>query len=733
MNSLKTALALAAFAIPSFADNDVFIVVDQFGYRPGDSKVAVLRDPEIGFDSLLSYTPGTSISVIDSSSGNVVYSGVAVPHNDGSVDTASGDRIWWFDFSKVSEAGTYFVRDDSDTTKRSFKFQIREDVYNDVLKAAARMLFYQRVGFAKEAKYAGEEWADAASHTQDVSARLFTDSTNASLERDVSGGWYDAGDYNKYTDWNGNYIEELLDAYFERPKAFTDDYNIPESGNGVPDILDEVKWGLDHLLRLLNDDGSVISVIGESQVKNDGSAATPPSTASGRTYYGAPSATATYSAAKAFAYGVKAARIFWGEEYAATLEASAKKAFAWAEANQDSLFFNNDANYGTKGLAAGQQEAKNDANESSVCVRLHNRVNAALRLYELTGDANYKKIFEDNYESFPLIRGWGDSYRYEQHMTFLRYYAYADADETIKQKIEDKIISLMNKSTDFAGAYAVDGYRAFSRDYNWGSNSHKSSYGILFKRLAELKIPGIDADAYGDMAEGYVHYIHGVNPFGMVYMSNMASYGASKSVSMIYHKWFDVSSSKWGSVKEGSFGPAPGYVPGGANSNYAWDSCCDEGETGCGSKANHELCYSQEIPVGEPREKMYREVNRGWPIAGYELTEPSLGYQTRFIHMLSKFVEEKGSEGVLGIPSGEKSFPVASSSVNMKITGSNLWIQTTENITEVRVFDLQNREVVKSFTSGDEVSLDASALKPGIYVVRVKTPRGFTSGIIAKR
>lgn len=739
MDFKKNATIIALFAAltmaaESMVGEPVFITVDQFGYRPADTKVAVLRDPQLGYDSLQSYTPGTSISVVDSATGKVVYSGVAIAHNEGNIDTASGDKIWWFDFSKVTDVGTYFVRDDADTAKKSFYFRVKEDIYNDILKAAVRMMFYQRVGFAKEAKYAGAEWTDAASHTQDTKARLFTDSTNTALERDVSGGWYDAGDYNKYTDWNGNYVEELLDAYFERPKAFTDDYNIPESGNGIPDVLDEVKWGLDHMLRMYNEDGSVLSVVGESHEKSDGSAATPPSTAAGRTYYGAPNATATYSAAKAFAYGVKAAKIFWGEEYAKTLETAAIKAFDWAESHQDSLFYNNDAAHGTKGLAAGQQEQNIDDNESTVCVRLHNRVNSALRLYELTGDAKYKKIFEDNYESFPLMHGWGDSYRYDHHMTFLRYYAYADADETIKQKIVDKLVALMEKPADFAGAFPTDGYRAFVRDYNWGSNSAKASYGVLFSRLAELKFPGIDANTYKEMAEGYVHYMHGVNPFGMVYLSNMASYGAGKSATMIYHKWFDVTSEKWGIVKEGSIGPAPGYVPGGANSRYKWDSCCDQGETGCGSKSNHELCFSQDIPVGEPNEKMYRNLNRGWPIAGYEITEPSLGYQTKFIHMLSKFVEEKGGEGVLGVPA-KKMAPSVASNMDVRFAGATLQVvsKAGDAIREVRVFDLQNREVLRGTSAGISANLDVSVLKMGVYMVRVATASGVFNALVAKK
>ena len=55
----------------------------------------------------------------------------------------------------------------------------------------------------------------------------------------MSGGWYDAGDYNKYTNWTASYVLEFMKAYLENPEAWGDDYNIPESGNGVPDILDE--------------------------------------------------------------------------------------------------------------------------------------------------------------------------------------------------------------------------------------------------------------------------------------------------------------------------------------------------------------------------------------------------------------------------------------------------------------------------------------------------------------
>lgn len=682
----------------AFAE-DVFITVDQFGYRPADTKVAVLRSPQVGFDSALSYTPGNSIQVIESSSGKVVFTGTPALHNGGVTDSSSGDKIWWFDFSAITQGGTYYIQDAADASKKSFPFQVREDVYNNVLKAAVRMLYYQRVGMEKEARYAGADWTDGVNHAQDTRARSFMDSTNASLERDVSGGWFDAGDYNKYTDWNGNYVEALLMAYFDRPKAFTDDYNIPESGNGIPDILDEAWWGLEHLLRIQNDDGSMISVIGESSVS-------PPSAAKGRTYYGEPNATATYSAAKAFAYGAKMAKIFKGDAYYQKLYNAAEKAFAWAEAHPDSMFFNNDSAQGTIGLAAGQQEV---TEENS---RLENRLNAALRLYELTGDASYQKLFEDNYSKFPLINWWGDSYRYDQHNMFILYLTLPNPKPDIKANIESKFVSLMNKPGDFMGAFPTDGYRSFSRDYNWGSNGHKSAYGVLFDRLSKLKISGIDSAKYHRAAEEYLHYIHGVNPFGFVYLTNMGSYGASHSIMSIYHKWFE-DGSKW------DRNPAPGYLAGGPYSDYKWDACCDN--QSCGSVRNNQLCFAEERPVGEPHEKMYRDINNSWPMNFWQVTEPSIGYQVKFIHLISKFVEEKGFDP--SDPTAIQKVSRLQKIVSVKVSGPELQIDSPEKIQEIRLFDLKDRELLRHSVNGNSVRVALPSLPSGIYFAKVKTVR----------
>ncbi len=80
--------------------------------------------------------------------------------------------------------------------------------------------------------------------------------------RDLRGGWFDAGDTNKYVNNAGQTLHQLLAAYRERPEIWTDDLNIPESGNGRPDLIDEIIWELDWLKRMQQADGGVLIKVG---------------------------------------------------------------------------------------------------------------------------------------------------------------------------------------------------------------------------------------------------------------------------------------------------------------------------------------------------------------------------------------------------------------------------------------------------------------------------------------
>jgi len=611
---------------------DLHLVVDQFGYRTGSEKIAVIRNPKSGFDASSSFLPGATYSLVNVATGARVYSTAPSAWNGGAVDGSSGDQAWWFDFSRVADPGDYYVLD-VDKNVRSAVFSISDGVYRDVLKQAVRTFFYQRVGQAKDAKDAGAEWADGASHLgplQDHHARLYSDQSNAATEKDLWGGWYDAGDYNKYTSWTAAYVLRLLRAYAENPTAWGDDYGIPESGNGVADVVDEARWGIDFLARMQESDGSVLSIVGEA-------GASPPSAATGPSLYGSANTSATLSTAAAFAYASKVLRSLGKPELVANADAllnQAKRAWVWADAHPAVIFKNNDAASGSQGLGAGQQETDDYG-------RLTMKLNAAAHLFEVTGDPAYRTFFDASFTMTHMLQNGGFVYPFEAETqeTLLDYTRMAGATAAVADAIRAAYRNGIDGNDNLKAFRSnADPYLGYLKDYTWGSNAIKSNQGSVFYDVITYGLdPALNAEAER-AAERYLHYLHGVNPFAMVYLSNMYAHGAENSVNEFYHTWFADKSPLWDRVGTSQHGPPPGFLTGGPNPSYDWDACCP---TNCGSPANNAICNSEPLspPKGQPPQKAYKDFNTNWPIDSWQVTENSDGYQVAYIRLLSKFVK----------------------------------------------------------------------------------------------
>jgi hypothetical protein len=197
----------------------------------------------------------------------------------------------------------------------------------------------------------------------------------------------------------------------------------------------------------------------------------------------------------------------------------------------------------------------------------------------------------------------------------------------------------------------------------------------------------------------------------------MGIYGAEKSVTAFYHGWFNDEN------------PAPGYLVGGANSRYTWADCCkqydaDHTAKGCGSASNNALCYAVSIPVGEPHEKMYSNINSGWPIDSWELTEPSLGYQTYYIRLISNFVQEKGVDIGKKFPSAIKKNITTTkkiSTIDARVSSKAILITTSQQSTvHISVFDIHGNKlnsIRENFTGSKKISLES--LPQGYYIVRI--------------
>lgn len=608
------------------------IVVDQFGYRAADPKVAVLRNPQQGYDAAVEYTPGPTIALVDATTNTVVKSGAPVAWNNGGVESRSGDLTWSFDFTEITTAGKYFVFD-AQNNVRSPEFEIGDDVYRAVLRHALRTFYYQRAGFEKTAEFAGADWADGASHLgpeQDGEARSWLEQDDAATAKDLRGGWYDAGDYNKYTNWHARYLINLLRAFAFYPGAFGDDLGIPESGNGVPDVLDEVKFGVDWLVRMQNEDGSLLCIQGLGT-------GSPPSSVTDPSYYGPPTTSATLSGAAAFAY---AARIFGARTepdliaLAADLKSRAASAWQWAEANPSVTYFNNDDSKqeGSAGLAAGQQEVDDDS-------RLALKVEAAAYLFQQTAEPSYREFFDANYAD--VTPTYLSHWQVDRHEAALDYAAQSGATPAVAAAIKSDFAELFLGSSGFleAARKNQDPYRSKIDQFTWGSNQSKGAAGRLMLLNGEYQIDAATIAESNAAATNYVHYVHGLNPLGLVYLTNMAGAGAEHSAKTLYHSWFSYTNDRWSEVTPTTPGPAPGFLVGGPNPSFELDGCCTDGSE-CYGSSDFSFCSMALVPpLDQPDAKSYLQFNLGWPANSWAVTENSNGYQTQYIRLLAASVK----------------------------------------------------------------------------------------------
>lgn len=138
-------------------------------------------------------------------------------------------------------------------------FSVSRMPYAEPLRKMLKGLYYQRCGCALEEKHAGC-WTHAACHTAD--AYLYSDP----LQRlNVAGGWHDAGDFGRYTGPGAVTAAHLLYAWLLFEASFKAETGIPESGNGIADVLNECRYELEWLLKMQRSDGAVYHKVTKKQ------------------------------------------------------------------------------------------------------------------------------------------------------------------------------------------------------------------------------------------------------------------------------------------------------------------------------------------------------------------------------------------------------------------------------------------------------------------------------------
>jgi hypothetical protein len=234
-------LALAASAAVTPPDSTAFIRVNEVGYLPDAPKVAVA--------CMLDSGRVDNFSVSDERGRIVIAARRAVP------EPAFGPcvRTYRLDFSTLRAPGRYRI---TAGALRSPAVRIGSDVYAG---GADTLLYYMR-----EQRSGWNPLFRDSVHTHDG---IIVDSPRAGDTVAVSGGWADASDYLQYVATSANATYVMLMAYRDHPRAFADRFRadgLPGS-NGVPDVLDEARHGLEWLVRMLPNDSTMFNQLADDR------------------------------------------------------------------------------------------------------------------------------------------------------------------------------------------------------------------------------------------------------------------------------------------------------------------------------------------------------------------------------------------------------------------------------------------------------------------------------------
>ncbi|MGE5787526.1 MAG: glycoside hydrolase family 9 protein, partial [Myxococcales bacterium] len=481
----------------------------------------------------------------------------------------AGEPVHVIDFTSFSKPGRgYSLKVGSD---KSFPFDIDDELYHQLKYDALHYFYHNRSGIEIKLPYAGEQkWARPAGHlTSDRAVGCAPDAA-CDYQLDVTGGWYDAGDHGKYVVNGGITVWTLLNLW-ERTKFlgssladFADGkLNIPENTNRVPDLLDEVRWELDWMMRMQVPDGKPKAGMVHHKVHDANWTALgiAPHEAEKKMqrFLRPPSTAATLNLA---ANGAQCGRVFRGvdDAFAQRCLVAAEKAWVAARANPAVYALASDTNGG------GPYDDKDVSDDFYW---------AAAELWVTTRKDQYKRIVQASpyHKNFRMTAGnstasmtWGETDTLGKiSMAIVPQAADAATLGRMRMQVVEaadeylKIISATGYSVPFKGE--PDGA------YPWGSNSFVINNAIVLA----LAFDFTGQKKYFDGALEAMGYLLGRNPLGQSYVSG---YG-SKPLQWPHHRF-------WAFQVDKRFPPAPpGCLSGGPNSGLQDPYAQAAGLKGC--------------------------------------------------------------------------------------------------------------------------------------------------------
>lgn len=529
------------------------VLTNQVGYFTDRAKRATLISDEndgIDFD-------------IKDKDGKTVYSGKSEYFGK---DDDSGDTVHVIDFSDFKEEGVFTIEAENGAKSREFPIGGNE-VYSELLYDSLNYFYQNRSGIEIESKYITSGDADAlareAGHAKDMAEIEQTwGYSGSSGSIDVTGGWYDAGDHGKYV-VNGGLSLWLMQNQYETAKTFGFEkayadgtMNIPENSNGAPDLLDEARWEMEWMLKMMVESGEYEGMAYHKAHDEKWTAlGIAPADDEMKRIVKPPTTAATLNLA---ACAAQAARLWKGidDEFSAKCLEAAKKAYDAAKANPK-MYAPLDEAIG--GGAYGDDDVTDEFYW------------AASELFVTTGDDKYHDDMEasDVFLKCPVTMDGGESVGANGsfdwgHVAALGTFSISlNKDAVDSSDYETAVDNIVKASDEFIKLEEQQGYglpyassqisyEDKDKGYIWGSNSVVADNAVVLSYAYLLT----KEDKYMDGALGGMDYLLGRNAMDYSYVTGYGTH----SVENPHHRYWA------GSIDE-NFPKAPkGVLSGGPNS-----------------------------------------------------------------------------------------------------------------------------------------------------------------------
>ena len=525
--ALTTAfIAQTSSAQQGVANGGSAIRLNQIGFYPGAPKTGIILKAK------------DSTFYIQTTEKKIVFTGVL--KRSVKPDFA-GNFTGIADFTDFKKPGKYVLYVPG--VGGSYPFEIKKSVLSAVAGASIKAFYFMRASIPLEEKYAGK-WARPEGHPDTVvfiHASAATDKRPAGMVISSPGGWYDAGDYNIYIVNSGISTSTLLSLYEDFPAYMQSvKLNIPESGNNIPDILNEVLWNLRWMLTMQDpNDGGVYHKLTNAVFDKFEM----PDKAIAPRYVVQKGTAASLDFAAVMAQASRILRKFPKElpGLADSCLNGAYKAWDWAIKNPG-VAYNQDVMNKKFGppITTGAYGDRNFTDEF---------IWAASELFVSTKNPQFLKninLLPDNTMPIP---SWGQ-------VKLLGYYAliknsnlFGENSPKELPEIKKRLLALADSLVKGADKTAYQTVMdKSSRNFNWGSNSVAANVGVALIQAYKLS----NNPKYLRYALDNLDYILGRNGTGYSFVTG---YG-SKTPMHPHHR---------PSVSDGVVDPIPGLLVGGPN------------------------------------------------------------------------------------------------------------------------------------------------------------------------